>query len=98
MGKDPFMYKQIENIHFIGIGGIGMSGIAELVVSLGYGVTGSDLGRGESVKRLEALGVKVEHAAVEPILAEVKAAMRRLRRVLSDDEVRDIATRCTERK
>ena len=53
------MYKKIENIHFIGIGGIGMSGIAELVVSLGYGVTGSDLGRGESVKRLEALGVKV---------------------------------------
>ncbi len=53
------MYKKIENIHLIGIGGIGMSGIAELLVSLGYHVSGSDLGRGESVKRLEAVGVRV---------------------------------------
>ncbi len=55
------MYKKIENIHFIGIGGIGMSGIAELLLSLGYRVSGSDLGQGESVKRLQSLGVTVSH-------------------------------------
>lgn len=53
-----------------------------------------DSGPYTMLDKLEALGVKVEHAAVEPILVEVKAAMRKLRRVLSDDEVRDIATRC----
>lgn len=57
-----------------------------------------DSGPYTMLDKLEALGVKVEHAAVEPILAEVKAAMRKLRRVLSDDEVRDIANRCATAK
>lgn len=46
-------------MHFVGIGGIGMSGIAELLVNLGYGVTGSDLRRSEVTDRLESLGVRV---------------------------------------
>ncbi|TVQ91801.1 MAG: UDP-N-acetylmuramate--L-alanine ligase [Deltaproteobacteria bacterium] len=50
---------KIRTIHFVGIGGIGMSGIAEVLHNQGFEVTGSDLGRGASVKRLERLGVKV---------------------------------------
>lgn len=49
----------IGNIHFIGIGGIGMSGIAEILHNLGYKVQGSDLGESYITKRLEGLGIKV---------------------------------------
>ena len=53
------MYNKISRIHLIGIGGIGMSGIAELLIRHGYIVSGSDLNRGESVRYLETLGIKV---------------------------------------
>ncbi len=43
-------------IHFVGIGGIGMSGIAEVMHNLGYRVQGSDIASSANVKRLEALG------------------------------------------
>lgn len=46
-------------MHFIGIGGIGMSGIAEILINLGYEVSGSDLHRSEQTKRMESLGAKV---------------------------------------
>ncbi len=52
----PFALKRI---HFVGIGGIGMSGIAELMVNLGYEVQGSDLARNANVERLARLGVEV---------------------------------------
>ena len=48
-----------RRVHFVGIGGIGMSGIAELVVNLGYRVSGSDLRRSEVTDRLASLGVDV---------------------------------------
>ena len=47
---------KIKHIHFIGIGGSGMSGIAEVLINMGYKVTGSDLGEGAAVKRLRELG------------------------------------------
>ncbi len=53
------MFKKIQHIHFVGIGGSGMSGIAEVLLNLGYKVTGSDLAHSETVKRLETLGGKV---------------------------------------
>jgi UDP-N-acetylmuramate--alanine ligase len=53
------MFKRYRHIHFVGIGGIGMSGIAEILVNLGYRVTGSDQRRNETVERLEQLGAKV---------------------------------------
>src|SRR5437016_5923789 len=53
------MFKRYQQIHFVGIGGIGMSGIAEILANLGYRVTGSDLKRNEAIERLERLGVKV---------------------------------------
>tara|TARA_B100002052_G_scaffold261065_1_gene254710 strand:- start:1282 stop:2667 length:1386 start_codon:yes stop_codon:yes gene_type:complete len=53
------MFKKVKSIHFIGIGGIGMSGIAELLNNLGFKITGSDLKASENVKRLEALGIEI---------------------------------------
>ncbi|MEO1092769.1 MAG: UDP-N-acetylmuramate--L-alanine ligase [Pseudomonadota bacterium] len=50
---------QVGTLHFIGIGGIGMSGIAEILHNLGYQVQGSDLAAGANVKRLQAMGVSV---------------------------------------
>ncbi|MFO7156213.1 MAG: UDP-N-acetylmuramate--L-alanine ligase [Pseudomonadota bacterium] len=46
-------------IHFVGIGGIGMSGIAEVLLNLGYPVTGSDLREGENTRRLESFGARI---------------------------------------
>ena len=51
--------RDIGPIHFIGIGGIGMSGIAEVLVNLGYKVQGSDQSDGANVKRLRDMGVAV---------------------------------------
>jgi UDP-N-acetylmuramate--alanine ligase len=53
------MFKKYQHIHFVGIGGAGMSGIAEVLLTLGYRVTGSDARRSETVERLERLGAKV---------------------------------------
>jgi len=53
------MFKRYQHIHFVGIGGVGMSGIAEVLLNMGYRVTGSDQRRGEAVERLEQLGAKV---------------------------------------
>ena len=83
----------IGTIHFTGIGGIGMSGIAEILHNLGYSVQGSDLSENANVKRLRALGVPVEighreknigesqvvviSSAVQPDNPEVTAARTR---------------------
>jgi UDP-N-acetylmuramate--alanine ligase len=53
------MFYKVQHIHFIGIGGTGMSGIAEVLLNLGYRVTGSDLQTSETVRRLESLGGKI---------------------------------------
>jgi UDP-N-acetylmuramate--alanine ligase len=53
------VFKRYQQIHFVGIGGIGMSGIAEILLNLGYRVTGSDQRRTDVVERLEQLGAKV---------------------------------------
>ncbi|MDO9412048.1 MAG: UDP-N-acetylmuramate--L-alanine ligase [Pseudolabrys sp.] len=51
--------RDIGPVHFVGIGGIGMSGIAEVLVNLGYTVTGSDVSDSANVKRLRDLGIAV---------------------------------------
>src|SRR5499427_2893354 len=53
------MFKKYQQLHFVGIGGVGMSGIAEVLLNLGYRITGSDQKRNETVERLERLGAKV---------------------------------------
>jgi UDP-N-acetylmuramate--alanine ligase len=86
------MYLKRYHIHFVGIGGIGMSGIAELLLNLGYKVSGSDLKSSEITARLKGLGgiifeghaddriqgadVVVISSAVRPANPEVVAARR----------------------
>ncbi|MBL8458333.1 MAG: UDP-N-acetylmuramate--L-alanine ligase, partial [Zoogloea sp.] len=53
------MKHKVRSIHFVGIGGAGMSGIAEVLLNLGYGVSGSDLGDNAATRRLKALGARV---------------------------------------
>ena len=53
------MKHKVKNIHFVGIGGSGMSGIAEVLLNLGYTVTGSDLGGNAATERLAQLGARV---------------------------------------
>lgn len=55
------MLAQARRIHFIGIGGIGMSGIAELLLNLGYEVSGSDMQRTDITDRLVSLGARISH-------------------------------------
>ena len=50
---------KIERVHFVGIGGIGMSGIAEVLLNLGFKVTGSDTRKTDITERLEKLGAKI---------------------------------------
>ena len=86
------MYLKKYHIHFVGIGGIGMSGIAELLLNLGYTVSGSDLKSSDITERLRSLGgviheghaaeriqgadVVVVSSAVRPDNPEVQAAQR----------------------
>ena len=51
--------RDIGPIHFVGIGGIGMSGIAEVLVNLGYTVQGSDMAESANVKRLRDKGIAI---------------------------------------
>ena len=51
--------RRVKTIHFVGIGGAGMGGIAEVLLNEGYQITGSDIGENQVVKRLIALGAKV---------------------------------------
>jgi len=84
------MYGRTHRIHFIGIGGAGMSGIAEVLLNLGYQVSGSDLKLSEATERLVRNGGRVFHghapanvegaqvvvysSAVRPENPELKAA------------------------
>ncbi len=52
------MKHAIRHIHFVGIGGAGMSGIAEVLLNLGYAVSGSDLSDSAALKRLQSLGIQ----------------------------------------
>jgi UDP-N-acetylmuramate--alanine ligase len=53
------MYKRYKHVHFVGIGGIGMSGIAELLLNLGYSVSGSDVRETDITNRLASLGAGI---------------------------------------
>ena len=70
------MFAKIQRIHFVGIGGIGMSGIAEVLLNLGYKVSGSDLKSSTVTQRLASLGAAVfeGHRAENVAGAEVVVA------------------------
>jgi UDP-N-acetylmuramate--alanine ligase len=67
------MFRKVKRIHFVGIGGIGMSGIAEVLHNLGYAVSGSDIVDSEITRRLARLGVQqfVGHRAEQVERADV---------------------------
>ncbi|MBI3932301.1 MAG: UDP-N-acetylmuramate--L-alanine ligase [Acidobacteria bacterium] len=67
------MFRKIQRVHFVGIGGSGMSGIAEVLLNLGYTVSGSDLRRSAATDRLAAQGARIAegHAAAHVAGAHV---------------------------
>ena len=71
-----YMFAKIQRIHFVGIGGIGMSGIAEVLLNLGYKVSGSDLKSSAVTQRLASLGATIfeGHRAENVAGAEVVVA------------------------
>ena len=62
--------RRIQHIHFVGIGGSGMGGIAEVLINLGYDVRGSDLKPNTVTERLQGLGAKIAfgHDAAKQLL------------------------------
>lgn len=70
---EQYGMKRIRHIHFVGIGGVGMSGIAEVLLNLGYQISGSDLQMNPNARRLAELGatVFVGHQAENVQTAEV---------------------------
>lgn len=85
---------RVEQIHFVGIGGAGMSGIAEVLLNEGYRVTGSDVAENKAVQRLRMLGVDVQighrveninnadvvvtSTAIDPVNPEIQAANKQM--------------------
>ncbi len=63
--------RRIRNVHFVGIGGAGMSGIADVMHTLGYIVSGSDVARNAATRRLQDMGVKIAHSHCAENIAEV---------------------------
>ena len=54
------MKHKVKSIHFVGIGGVGMSGIAEVLANLGFSVSGSDQAESATTRRLAAQGIRIE--------------------------------------
>jgi UDP-N-acetylmuramate--alanine ligase len=69
------MKHKVKNIHFVGIGGAGMSGIAEVLSNLGFGVSGSDLADNATTRRLSGLGVRTMVGHAEENIAGADAVV-----------------------
>src|ERR1700683_3211058 len=67
------MFAKIQRIHFVGIGGIGMSGIAEVLLNLGYQISGSDLKLSPTTERLASLGARIYEGHAAPNVTGAKA-------------------------
>ena len=70
------MFRHVKKIHFIGIGGIGMSGIAEVLANLGFEVSGSDIKRSKNTDRLEQLyGMRIAEGHAADNIADAEVAV-----------------------
>ncbi|MBL7190109.1 UDP-N-acetylmuramate--L-alanine ligase [bacterium] len=69
------LFRKFRKIHFIGIGGIGMSGIAEILHNLGFEITGSDLQKTAVTDRLESLGIRIYQGHSGENLGEAEVAV-----------------------
>ncbi len=88
------MYGKFSKIHFVGIGGSGMSGIAEVMLTMGYQVTGSDLKESPVTERLAGLGAKISFGHLPENLEDADVMV--ISSAVPDDNVEVIAAR--ERK
>ena len=52
-------FRKIKNIYFVGIGGIGMSGLAQIMKNMGFKIQGSDMASSKNVERCRKIGIKV---------------------------------------
>jgi UDP-N-acetylmuramate--alanine ligase len=69
------MKHKVKNIHFVGIGGSGMNGIAEVLINLGFRVSGSDLAESAVTQRLRTLGASIHHGHAAENLRDVDAVV-----------------------
>ena len=82
VGQDQRMREKKHRVHFVGIGGIGMSGIAEVLLNSGYAVTGSDLQESAATQRLRALGAQIfvghkeENLSLDPSVVVISTAVK----------------------
>jgi len=83
--------KTIGILHFIGIGGIGMSGIAEILIDMGYYIQGSDLSHSPNVQRLQAKGIKISIGHQSENIGDASAVV--ISSAVKDDNPELIAAR-----
>src|SRR5512141_939881 len=69
------MFRKTQHIHLVGIGGSGMSGIAEVLLTMGYKVSGSDLQASETTRRLEELGGRIAIGHQESNIGEAQVVV-----------------------
>ncbi|HYP53626.1 MAG TPA: UDP-N-acetylmuramate--L-alanine ligase [Pyrinomonadaceae bacterium] len=70
------MFRRVQHVHFVGIGGIGMSGIAEVLLNMGFSVSGSDLRRSDATARLEAMGATIYEGHAEENVRDTHVVVR----------------------
>ena len=82
------MFRRFQHIHFVGIGGIGMSGIAEVLANLGFRVSGSDQKKSEVTAHLEELGreARVHGPGIKAALERARNDVERARRAIQELE------------
>ncbi len=69
------MKHKVKNIHFVGVGGVGMSGIAEVLANLGFSVSGSDQAESATTRRLAAQGIRIEIGHASEHVGEADAVV-----------------------
>ncbi|HEY8888371.1 MAG TPA: Mur ligase domain-containing protein, partial [Gallionella sp.] len=85
------MKHKVKHLHFVGIGGAGMSGIAEVLLNLGFQVSGSDLGKNVATRRLKQLGATVYLGHAEQNLTDADVVV--ISTAVSDDNPEVLAAR-----
>ena len=85
------MKHKVKHVHFVGIGGIGMSGIAEVLLNLDYKVSGSDLSEGAVTRRLQSLGATIAKGHAEENIGNADAVV--ISSAVADDNPEVVAAR-----
>ncbi|MFY9397797.1 MAG: UDP-N-acetylmuramate--L-alanine ligase [Desulfomonilia bacterium] len=88
------MFRGISRIHFVGIGGIGMSGIAELLINMKFTVSGSDLSESETVSRLRSMGARIHIGHAEENLGDAQVVVYSSAVSLDNPECAAARARC----